>query len=98
MPQPMINVVAECYSDILEKRTNTTADNVMYALTNIITGIKQGEFQELEKQIKQLLQANAMPVSELLNQLNSNREKAEKVLSYLLSEEIIQLKNGILSV
>ena len=42
------------------------------------SGIKQGEFQELEKQIKQLLQANAMPVSELLNQLNSNREKAEK--------------------
>ena len=36
--------------------------------------------------------------SELLNQLNSNREKAEKVLSYLLSEEIIQLKDGILSV
>ena len=62
------------------------------------SGIKQGEFQELEKQIKQLLQANAMPVSELLNQLNSNREKAEKVLSYLLSEEIIQLKDGILSV
>ena len=30
MPQPMINVVAECYSDISEKRTNTTADNVMY--------------------------------------------------------------------
>ena len=56
------------------------------------SGIKQGEFQELEQQIKQLLQA------ELLNQLNSNREKAEKVLSYLLSEEIIQLKDGILSV
>ena len=62
------------------------------------SGIKQGEFQELEQQIKQLLQAGAMPASELLNQLNSNREKAEKVLSYLLSEEIIQLKNGILSV
>jgi ATP-dependent DNA helicase RecQ len=52
----------------------------------------------LEQQIKQLLQAGAMPASELLNQLNSNREKAEKVLSYLLSEEIIQLKDGILSV
>jgi len=62
------------------------------------SGIKQGEFQELEQQIKQLLQAGAMPASELLNQLNSNREKAEKVLSYLLSEEIIQLKDGILSV
>ena len=62
------------------------------------SGIQQGEFQELEQQIKQLLQAGAMPASELLNQLNSNREKAEKVLSYLLSEEIIQLKDGILSV
>ena len=49
----------------------------------------------MEQQIKQLLQAGAMPASELLNQLNSNREKAEKVLSYLLSEEIIQLKDGI---
>ena len=67
-------------------------------LNNHHSGIKQGEFQELEQQIKQLLQAGAMPASELLNQLNSNREKAEKVLSYLLSEEIIQLKNGILSV
>lgn len=61
------------------------------------SGIKQGEFQELETKIKQLLQANSMPVSELLNQLDSNREKAEKALSYLLSEEIIQLKNGILT-
>ena len=67
-------------------------------LNNHHSGIKQGEFQELEQQIKQLLQAGAMPASELLNQLNSNREKAEKVLSYLLSEEIIQLKDGILSV
>ena len=32
MPQPMINVVAECYSDILEKRTNTTAINLGGAL------------------------------------------------------------------
>ena len=61
------------------------------------SGMKLGEFQELEQQIKQLLQAGAMPASELLNQLNSNREKAERVLSYLLSEEIIQSNDGILS-
>lgn len=61
------------------------------------SGVKWGEFQELEMQIKQLLQTSAMPASELLDQLDNNREKTEKVLSYLLSEEIIQLKNGILS-
>lgn len=47
-------------------------------LNNHHSGIKQGEFQELEQQIKQLLQAGAMPASELLNQLNSNREKRKR--------------------
>ena len=61
------------------------------------SGIKRGEFQELEMQIKQMLQEGPMSASELLNHLESHREKAEKVLSYLLSEEIIQLKDGILS-
>lgn len=61
------------------------------------TGIKMGEFQELEEQIKQLLAEHPLPASNLITQLKGEREKIEKVISYLLSEELIQLNNGILS-
>lgn len=61
------------------------------------SGIRLGEFQELEAQIRQLLQDAPMPVTELLSTLDGKQEKTKKVLSYLLTEEIIQLNDGILS-
>lgn len=61
------------------------------------SNLKLGEFQDLENQIKELLKASPLPVTDLLNRIDGEREKAEKVLSYLLSEEIIQSNDGILS-
>lgn len=62
------------------------------------SGMKFSEYQDLEEQIRQLLKEAPTPVAELVRHLSSEREKAEKVLSYLLSEEIIQLNDGILSI
>lgn len=62
------------------------------------SGMKFSEYQDLEEQILHLLKEAPTPVAELVKHLSSEREKTEKVLSYLLSEEIIQLNDGILSI
>ena len=61
------------------------------------SGMKLGEFQEMEKQIREQLETSPLSAATLLNRINGEREKAERVLSYLLSEEIIQSNDGILS-
>ena len=62
------------------------------------SGMKLGEFQEMENQIREQLETSPLSAATLLNRINGEREKAERVLSYLLSEEIIQSNDGILSV
>ena len=54
------------------------------------SGMKLGEFQEMENQIREQLETSPLSAATLLNRINGEREKAERVLSYLLSEEIIQ--------
>ncbi len=61
------------------------------------SGMKLGEFQEMENQICEQLETSPLSAATLLNRINGEREKAERVLSYLLSEEIIQSNDGILS-
>ena len=61
------------------------------------SGMKLGEFQEMENQIREQLETAPLSAATLLNRINGEREKAERVLSYLLSEEIIQSNDGILS-
>ena len=61
------------------------------------SGMKLGEFQEMENQIREQLETSPLSTATLLNRINGEREKAERVLSYLLSEEIIQSNDGILS-
>lgn len=61
------------------------------------TGIRQGEFQELKEQILQLLKQENVSTNDLAERLNSDPEKTNKVVSFLISEEIIQPKNGLLS-
>ena len=61
------------------------------------SGMKLGEFQEMENQIREQLETSPLSAATLLNRINGEREKAERVLSYLLSEEIIQSNYGILS-
>ena len=62
------------------------------------SGLRLGEFQELEQQIRQLLEDAPMSAVELVNRLNKEHKEAEKALSYLLSEEMIRLNDGILSI
>ena len=61
------------------------------------SGMKLGEFHEMENQIRVQLETSPLSAATLLNRINGEREKAERVLSYLLSEEIIQSNDGILS-
>lgn len=61
------------------------------------SGMKLGEFQEMENQIREQLETSPLSAATLLNRINGEREKAERVFSYLLSEEIIQSNDGILS-
>ena len=61
------------------------------------SGMKLGEFQEMENQIREQLETSPLSAATLLNRINGELEKAERVLSYLLSEEIIQSNDGILS-
>ena len=61
------------------------------------SGMKLGEFQEMENQIREQLETSPLSAATLLNRINGEREKAERVLSYLLSEEIIQSNDAILS-
>ena len=61
------------------------------------TGLKQGDFQELKEWILQTLKSNPCPVSELVSQKYEDKEKVQQVISFLLSEEIIQIKDGILT-
>lgn len=61
------------------------------------TGIRQGEFRELKEQILQLLKQENVSINDLAERLNSDPEKTNNVVSFLISEEIIQPKNGLLS-
>ncbi|MBQ8521622.1 MAG: RecQ family ATP-dependent DNA helicase [Bacteroides sp.] len=62
------------------------------------TGIRQGEYQDMEGQILKLLGERPYSSAELVNALPSDKEKVEQVVSFLLSEEIIRLTNGMLSI
>lgn len=62
------------------------------------SGIKLGEFQEMENQMRQLLKDTPMPVAQLISRLNGDHEKGKKVLSYLVSEEMLQVKDGVVYV
>ena len=63
------------------------------------SGIRQGVFDEISRVIEETLKEKDMTTSVLMKNLESyDRENVTKVLSYLLAEEIIHQKNGILSV
>lgn len=46
------------------------------------SGMKLGEFQEMENQIREQLETSPLSAATLLNRINGEREKAERVLSY----------------
>ena len=60
------------------------------------SGMKEGEFQELKEEILNRLKNSSCPASELASHLNTDKEKLNMIVSFLLSEEIIHIKDGIL--
>ena len=61
------------------------------------SGLKQGEFTLLKEEIESCLVTGPCSLAEIVQKTQADKEKLEQVISFLLSEEIIQLKNGILS-
>mgnify|MGYP002511614424 FL=1 len=61
------------------------------------TGLKLGDFQELKEWVLQTLKSNPCPIAELVSLKHEDKEKLQQVITFLLSEEIIQIKNGILT-
>lgn len=59
------------------------------------SGIRQGEFEDMERHVQQLLQEKPLPVVELVERIEGNREKAEKILDYLMAEESVRVKDGM---
>lgn len=62
------------------------------------SGIKQGIFDEISRQIENILKEKDMPVADLINKLDTyDKDTVAQIISYLLAEEILYQKNGILS-
>ena len=62
------------------------------------SGIKQGIFDEISRQIENILKEKDMPVADLIDKLdNDDKDTVANIISYLLAEEILYQKNGILS-
>ncbi len=61
------------------------------------SGIRKGAFQDAESRVRQLIQDTPLPLHEVVHTLRNEFPNIEKVVSYLVSEEIIQLKDGIIS-
>ena len=61
------------------------------------TGLKLGDFQELKEWIFQKLSNGPCSIADLVSLKHTEKEKVQQVISFLLSEEIIQIKNGILT-
>lgn len=67
-------------------------------LSSHSSGIKQGIFDEISRAIEGILKEKDMTMSALMEYMEDyERENVSKVLSYLLSEEIIHQKNGMFS-
>ena len=67
-------------------------------LSSHSSGIRQGVFDEISRAIEEALKEKDMTTSALMEKLESyDKENVTKVLSYLLAEEIIHQKNGMLS-
>ena len=62
------------------------------------TGIKQGEFLDIKEEILQRLSQGPASMVRLTDEMEGDKDKIIHVLSFLSSEEIIQLEDGYLSI
>ena len=62
------------------------------------SGIKLSEFQELKERILEVLKEGPLSSVELCEKLKVSATQISPIVSFLISEEIIYLRNGILSI
>ena len=58
------------------------------------SGLKQSQFDEISRQVLSLLKAESLSLQELKTRMDVPEEQLTKVVSYLMSEEIIRQENG----
>ena len=62
------------------------------------SGIKHHEFASIQEQMMEQLSSTGLSTDEVLANTEADADKKEKTLAFLLSEEIIHQKDGILFV
>ena len=60
------------------------------------SGLKSGEFEAISQQLQALLKENPLSLQEIKNKMQVPENHLMKVVSYLVSEEIIRQENGYL--
>lgn len=60
------------------------------------SGLKSGEFETISQQLQALLKENPLSLQEIKDKMQVPGNQLMKVVSYLISEEIIQQENGYL--
>lgn len=60
------------------------------------SGLKSGEFEVISQQLQALLKENPLSLQEIKNKMQVPENQLMKVVSYLVSEEIIRQENGYL--
>ena len=60
------------------------------------SGLKSGEFESISQQLQALLKENPLSLQEIKNKMQVSENHLMKVVSYLVSEEIIRQENGYL--
>lgn len=58
------------------------------------SGLKQSQFDEISRQVLSLLKTESLSLQQLKNRMDVPEEQLTKVVSYLMSEEIIRQENG----
>lgn len=60
------------------------------------SGLKSGEFEAISQQLQALLKENPLSLQEIKDKMQASENHLMKVVSYLVSEEIIRQENGYL--
>jgi ATP-dependent DNA helicase RecQ len=61
------------------------------------SGLKQGEFEEIETSIYEALKEKPFSVEELIQAIGYKEKKVQTVLQYLLREEVLTMQEGIIT-
>ena len=61
------------------------------------SGLKQGEFEEIETSIYEALKEKPFSVEELIQAIGYKEKKVQTVLQFLLREEVLTMQEGIIT-